>query len=57
MQLIPARPSSTPQARRFRARPWPFLAPSHGRLEGDLMANAQRVIAKTKAHLIEPGWQ
>jgi hypothetical protein len=57
MQLIPARPSSTPQARRFRARPWPFLAPSHGRLEGGLMANAQRVIAKTKAHLIEPGRQ
>lgn len=57
MQLSPTRPSPTPHAQRFRARPWPFLAPSHGRLEGDLMANAQRVIAKTKAHLIEPGKQ
>lgn len=53
MQLSPARPRSTPQVQRFRARPWPFLAPSHGRLEGDLMANAKRVIAKTQAHLIE----
>lgn len=55
MQLSPTRPSSTPQVQRSRPRPWPFLAPSHGRLEGDLMANAQRVIDKTRAHLIEPG--
>jgi hypothetical protein len=52
MQLSQTRPSPTPQVQRIKARPWPFLAPSHGNLEGDLMANARRVIAKTKAQLI-----
>eukprot|EP01041_Mallomonas_annulata_P041722 gene41722-65857_t len=55
MQLSQTRPCQPLQVQRIKARPWPFLAPSHGNLEGDMMANARRVIAKTKAHLMEPG--
>ena len=57
MQLSPTRPSQPLQVQRIKARPWPFLAPSHGNLEGDLMANARRVIALSKAHLMESGKQ
>jgi hypothetical protein len=57
MQLSQTPPSPTPQVQRIKAKPWPFLAPSHVNLEGDLMANARRVIAKTKAHLMESGKQ
>jgi hypothetical protein len=53
MQLSHTYPSPKTPAQRTRAKPWPFIATSHGRLEGDLMANAKRVIAKTKAHLME----
>lgn len=57
MQLPQTRPSQPLQVQRIKARPWPFLASSHGSPEGDLMANARRVIAKTKAHLLESGKQ
>lgn len=57
MQLSPVRPSHAPQVQRIKAKPWPFLASPPGQIEGDLMAHAKRVIAKTKAHLMEPGKQ
>lgn len=55
MQQSPTRPSHIDKVKQIKARPWPFLAPAYGRTEGDLMENARRVIAKTKAHLLRLG--
>lgn len=57
MQLSPVRPSYAPQVQRIKAKPWPFLASPPGQPENALMANARRVIAKTKTHLMESGKQ
>lgn len=54
MQPSQTRPSPPNQAQRTKAKPWPFLAPLHARTDADLVANARRVIEKTKAHLVEP---
>lgn len=54
MQRTPVHPISTPQPQRAKIKPWPFLAQSAGQLEDDLLVNARRVIARTKAQFVGP---